>query len=97
MACDDIHKYLAAKHLSINKSFVDVVQKAVMEGEELDFTFMEPTTTLPASVTPLVELPPTVTPHGDFPSADVLVQPTILPPINQMEDATYANTKLPST
>lgn len=38
MACDDMRWYLSAKCPIVDRSFIDMVQNAFVEGEELDFT-----------------------------------------------------------
>lgn len=38
MTCEDIKKYLEAKHHTLDKSFVDIVQNAFLNGENLDLT-----------------------------------------------------------
>lgn len=38
MTYEDIRRYLSARCLSVNKSFIDVIQKAFNEGDKLDLT-----------------------------------------------------------
>lgn len=38
MAYEDMRRYLQAKQPSVDKSFIDVVQNALLEGKELDHT-----------------------------------------------------------
>lgn len=67
-----------------------------MEGEELDFTPVEPANTIPTSITPLVELSPTITRPTNLLFVEVPTEPFILP-TGQIDDTAPSNTKLPST
>lgn len=53
-----MRRYLKAKHPTINRSFIDIVQKAFLEDEELDYTHIQPVNTVPPFIIPPVELPP---------------------------------------
>lgn len=97
MVFDDMRRYLTTKHPSIDKSFLDVVQKDFIEGEELDFTLVELTNTMSTSITPLAELPPTVIPPSDLPPANVLAKPIVLPPVDQIKDVAPTDVKPSST
>lgn len=97
IACDDMHRYLAAKYPSIDKYLVDVIQNVFIEGEELDFTLVKLNGTMPASITPLAKLPPIVTPLGDLPPTNVPTDLIILLPTGQIEDIALVEAKLPST
>lgn len=78
LSYDDMWRFLIAKHHYINKSFVDVMQKAFIEGKELDFTPIEPTNIVLTSITPVVKLPLIITPLGDRPLIDVFAELIIL-------------------
>lgn len=38
MACDDIEKYLESKHPNVDRSFIDTIQNAFLDGEEWGLT-----------------------------------------------------------
>lgn len=78
MAYDDMQRFLVAKHSNIDKSFIDIMQKAFMEGEELDFSLVEPANIVLTSIIPFTELSPTVTPLTDLPPPKALVEPITL-------------------
>lgn len=67
-----------------------------MKGQELDCTLVEPSDIVLASITPLIKLPPIVTPPVDLPIPEVPVEPTI-PLTGQTDDAAFVDTKFPST